>query len=98
MQGTEQLKGRIKMTSTKGYGFITGDDGRDYFFHASTVQVVDGKSKAAARGRNELFEMLHDGDRVVFEVEEQDAQAEARRQATAPRGTVMGPRATWVER
>lgn len=31
---TQSLEGKIrKLESTKGYGFITGDDHKDYFFH-----------------------------------------------------------------
>lgn len=31
----QRLLGRIRSTKTGGYGFITGEDGIDYFFHAS---------------------------------------------------------------
>lgn len=33
-----EIWGRVRRyDSAKGYGFIAGDDGRDYFFHISTV-------------------------------------------------------------
>lgn len=36
------MHGRIKMyNADKGYGFIIGEDGNDYFFHISKVKSVD---------------------------------------------------------
>ena len=33
------MRGRIKrFIEDKGYGFITGEDGQDYFFHISQVR------------------------------------------------------------
>ena len=44
--------GKVKFyNKEKKYGFITGDDGKDYFFHASGVS-------------NELY--VQDGDKVEF--------------------------------
>ena len=48
--------GKVKFyTKEKKYGFITGDDGKDYFFHASGVS-------------NDIY--LKDGDNVEFKVVE----------------------------
>lgn len=51
-------KGTVKWYDTKkGYGFITGDDGVDYFVHQSNI-LMDG------------FRMLHRGNTVLFETAE----------------------------
>jgi CspA family cold shock protein len=50
-------KGTVKwFTDSKGFGFITGEDGQDYFVHFSSIQG-DG------------FKSLKEGDEVQFEVE-----------------------------
>lgn len=52
------MNGKVKFfDSTKNFGFITGEDGKDYFVHASGL--AEGVSIA-------------DGDDVVFDVEEGD--------------------------
>lgn len=54
------MKGTVKwFNNKKGYGFITGEDGKDYFFHYSQIQM---------QGRKALF----DGDIVYFEISEPD--------------------------
>ncbi len=51
-------KGTVKwFNGTKGYGFISRDDGDDLFVHYSEIQS-DG------------FRSLNEGDRVEFEVTE----------------------------
>ena len=46
-------QGTVKFfNGTKGFGFITGDDGNDIFFHISEIQGNEPK----------------DGDKVEFEV------------------------------
>ena len=46
--------GKVKFyNKEKKYGFITGNDGKDYFFHASGVS-------------NEIY--LKDGDNVEFKI------------------------------
>ena len=46
-----------KLIADRGYGFITGDDGRDYFFHRGGVEEpLD-------------FDRLAVGARVAFEIE-----------------------------
>ena len=48
--------GKVKIyNKEKKYGFITGDDGKDYFFHASGVS-------------NDIY--LKDGDNVEYKVVE----------------------------
>jgi len=50
--------GKVKFyNKEKKYGFITGDNGTDYFFHASGIS-------------NEIY--LKDGDRVEFKVVDGD--------------------------
>jgi CspA family cold shock protein len=50
------MNGTVKwFNSDKGFGFITGDDGRDVFAHFSQINV-DG------------FKTLDEGQKVSFEV------------------------------
>lgn len=50
-------KGTVKwFDETKGYGFITGEDGKDIFVHYSSIQGSGFKS-------------LAEGDAVTYEVE-----------------------------
>ena len=50
--------GKVKFyNKEKKYGFITGDDGKEYFFHTSGVS-------------NELY--VQDGDKVEFKVVDGD--------------------------
>jgi cold shock protein len=44
-----------KLMSDKGFGFIQGEDGQEYFMHRSAVR--DGS----------VFEQLREGQTVVFE-------------------------------
>ena len=50
--------GKVKFyNKEKKFGFITGDDGKDYFFHASEIS-------------SDIY--LRDGDKVEFKVVEGD--------------------------
>lgn len=52
------MKGKVKMFNpTRGFGFITGEDGKDTYFHTSALQA--GVSVAV-------------GDSVEYEVEAGD--------------------------
>jgi cold shock protein len=44
-----------KLVSDRGFGFITGDDGQEYFFHRS--------------GMSGNFDALRGGEKVTFEIE-----------------------------
>jgi CspA family cold shock protein len=44
-----------KLVSDRGFGFITAEDGKDFFFHRSGTDVD--------------FDSLQGGERVQFEVE-----------------------------
>ena len=48
-------EGSIKKLTGKGFGFITGGDGDDLFFHSSSVQGVS-------------FEELREGQKVSYTV------------------------------
>jgi CspA family cold shock protein len=55
--GNILTQGTVKwFNGTKGYGFITGEDGKDYFVHFSAIQV-DG------------FKTLDEGQKVSFDIE-----------------------------
>jgi CspA family cold shock protein len=55
-----------KLVSERGFGFITGDDGKDYFFHRSSlVPPLD-------------FDRLVGGEKVQFEIEPDPKGARAR--------------------
>jgi len=47
-----------KVATDRGFGFISADDGKEYFFHRTGVESVAG------------FESLTGGERVTFEVEQ----------------------------
>ena len=52
------MKGKVKFfNGTKGFGFIAGDDGTDYFVHLTAIS--DGSR-------------LRENDPVVFDVEQSD--------------------------
>lgn len=52
------MNGVVKFfNESKNYGFITGDDGKDYFFHSSGVENND---------------ILAEGNKVSFETEKGD--------------------------
>ena len=53
------MKGTIKWAGKKGYGWITGQNGQDYFLHISSLLASSAP-----------FDTLKPGQPVVFEVEE----------------------------
>lgn len=56
-------EGTVKwFNDKKGYGFISGDDGKDYFVHYSEIQ----------NGGKKGFKTLKEGDRVEFEATRTD--------------------------
>jgi cold shock protein len=63
------VEGTVKFFNrTKHFGFVTGEDGKDYFVHASGLQ--EGVQ-------------LRDGDRVTFDVVEGDRGPKAENVAKA---------------
>lgn len=54
------MRGKVKwFNAQKGYGFIVGDDGLEYFAHYSNIKVCG-------------FRHLDAGDHVEFDVETND--------------------------
>ena len=61
---SETLQGTVKWFSAqKGYGFITGEDGIDYFAHFSEIQM-DGYRKLSG-GQPVLFEAGTDANEAL---------------------------------
>lgn len=59
------MKGTVKFfNSERGYGFIIGEDGKDYFVHYSAIQVEGYKS-------------LDENEEVEFDVEETERGEQA---------------------
>ncbi|MEN3041834.1 MAG: cold-shock protein [Fervidobacterium sp.] len=51
------MKGTVKwFDSSKGYGFITGENGQDVFVHFSAIQMNG-------------FKTLKEGDKVEFDIQ-----------------------------
>ncbi len=60
------MTGKVKwFNSEKGYGFITGDDGREIFVHFSGI-ICDG------------YKTLEDGQTVTYDVVESDRGPQAK--------------------
>lgn len=54
------MKGKVKwFNSQKGYGFITGEDGKDVFVHHSSIKM-------------EGYKTLEEGAEVEFDTEKSD--------------------------
>ncbi|MFQ6673258.1 MAG: cold-shock protein [Fidelibacterota bacterium] len=50
----------------KGFGFIEGDDGEDYFVHVSGLRT-DLKKRGLRKGQRVMFDVMFDvkGDRAI---------------------------------
>ena len=55
-----------KVNSDRGFGFIAGDDGKDYFFHRNALAATLE------------FDRLAEGQKVQFEIEQDPKGARAR--------------------
>ncbi len=65
--GSETMRGTVKWFNTqKGYGFITGDDGAEYFAHQTQIKM-DG------------FRTLDAGDIVEFDVRSEEKGISSRK-------------------
>ncbi len=61
------IQGTVKeYDSYKGYGFIAGDDGEDYFVHVSGLRI-NLQKKGLRKGKRVMFDVQVDvkGDRAV---------------------------------
>lgn len=74
MQDYKELSGAIKyVLYVKNFGFIKGDDGDEYFFHANDID-----------GGRSTFDRLSFGDRVkFFKSSEQRPKADGKNMAYA---------------
>lgn len=55
------MKGTVKFfNNKKGFGFITGEDGKDIFIHHTGIKS------------DEDFKKLNDGDKVTFDIGKND--------------------------
>ncbi len=71
-----KMEGKVKFFNrTKGYGFITGDDGQDYFVHHTALN----------RGT-----FLRENDRVSFDSAETDKGKQARNVVLLQKGSELG--------
>ena len=71
------MKGKVKFFSgSKGYGFITGDDGKDYFVHISAIP--EGLR-------------LYEGDDVSFDVAETERGMQAQNVQKVEGGSEEAP-------
>ncbi len=62
------IKGTIKkVVSDRGFGFIAADDGKEYFFHRSSVDDTLN------------FDSLQGGETVTFEIEQSQKGPRANR-------------------
>ena len=68
-----------KVVADRGFGFITGEDGKDYFFHR------DGLTESVD------FDRLLGGERVTFEVESNPRGPRATRPPRRPSGPSPTP-------
>ena len=67
------MKGKVKMfNKEKGYGFIRTEDGKDVFFHHSSI-LMDG------------YKTAETGEPVEFEVEDSDRGPRAKNIQKLPR-------------
>jgi CspA family cold shock protein len=53
-----------KLVADRGFGFVAGEDGKDYFFHRSGTEVN--------------FDSLQGGEKVSFEIEQSPKGPRAR--------------------
>ena len=54
------MNGKVKwFNNKKGYGFITGEDDKDYFLHFSKI-ITDKRYKALKNGTNVTFNIETD--------------------------------------
>jgi len=60
------MKGKVKWFSkSKGYGFITGEDGKEYFVHWRSIKAEEG------------YKTLIEGDNVEFKATETEKGIQA---------------------
>ena len=58
-----EYKGYVKwFNDVRGWGFVTGNDGRDYFVHRR--DVLSGGRKVLREGEPVIFELAEKGSKV----------------------------------
>jgi cold shock CspA family protein len=70
-----------KVFPDKGFGFITGEDGQDLFFHISKLwidgdinwaELTDDEKQAIKDQKTDIFNGLQTGDQVTYEIGQSD--------------------------
>ena len=71
------MQGKVKWFGSKGYGFITCEDGVEVFVHHSAIQMQG-------------YRILNPGDVVEFEIEETDSRGPKAVNVTRTEAAVPG--------
>jgi len=62
----DRLHGTVKrLFLPRGFGYITGEDGRDYFIHATELQDSEWSAETIREGDKVEFEPQSNGDRAL---------------------------------
>jgi|GEM_PF-3761438 len=79
-----QMKGFIKVMKegrdSRGFGFITAEDGKDYFFSPFSLASFDPEDKSPRQlfALNEEFSKLPEGAKVIFTIKDTPKGPEVR--------------------
>ena len=82
----------------RGYGFIVGDDGKEYFFHINDHRVFDGSEGQPEFVKAKPDRYPREGDRIVYQIKQsyRGSRAASWTIVEEPKKTVAPPRNTPV--